>query len=149
VDQGAAALPELPQLVSTWDGETLRRFSPIALPSTLWMVAAMAEASGILMAPHACEGPVGAVASTHVDAAMPNFLVQEICSGVEPDGKDALWEELLGYPAMRMVDGYYPLPDRPGLGVDLDEAALARYPFGGTKPFVLLPVHEDGSIASP
>jgi galactonate dehydratase len=117
--------------------------------SALWKVGAMAEASGIMMAPHACEGPVGAVASTHVDAVMPNFLVQEICSGVEPDGKDALWEELLGYPAMRMVDGYYPLPDKPGLGVDVDERVLARYPFGGTKPFVLLPVHEDGSIASP
>ena len=62
--------------------------------SALWKVAAMAEASGVMMAPHACEGPVGAVASTHVDAAMPNFLVQEICSGVEPDGKDALWQEL-------------------------------------------------------
>jgi galactonate dehydratase len=109
----------------------------------------MAEASGVLMAPHACEGPVGAVASTHVDAAMPNFLVQEICSGVEPDGKDALWAELLGYPAMRMVDGYYPLPTKPGLGIEVDERALARHPFGGTKPFVLLPVHEDGSIASP
>jgi len=117
--------------------------------SALWKVAAMAETSGVMMAPHACEGPVGAVASTHVDAAMPNFLVQEICSGVEPDGKDALWEELLGYPAMRMVDGYYPLPDKPGLGIEIDEGALARYPFGGTKPFVLLPVHEDGSIASP
>jgi galactonate dehydratase len=117
--------------------------------SALWKVGAMAEASGIMMAPHACEGPVGAVASTHVDAVMPNFLVQEICSGVEPDGKDALWEELLGHPAMRMVGGYYPLPDKPGLGVDIDERVLARYPFGGTKPFVLLPVHEDGSIASP
>jgi galactonate dehydratase len=117
--------------------------------SALFKVAAMAEAAGVLMAPHACEGPVGAVASTHVDAAMPNFLVQEICSGVEPDGKDALWEELLGYPAMRMVDGYYPLPTKPGLGIEVDERALGRHPFGGTKPFVSLPVHEDGSIASP
>ena len=117
--------------------------------SALWKVGAMAEASGVMMAPHACEGPVGAVASTHVDAVMPNFLVQEICSGVEPDGKDALWEELLGYPAMRMVEGYYPLSDKPGLGIDIDERVLAKYPFGGTKPFVLLPVHEDGSIASP
>ena len=117
--------------------------------SALWKVAAMAEASGMTMAPHACEGPVGAVASMHVDAAMPNFLVQEICSGVEPDGKDALWEELLGHPVMRMVDGYYPLPTKPGLGIDVDERVLAKYPFGGTKPFISLPVHEDGSIASP
>ncbi len=117
--------------------------------SSLWKVGAMAEASGVLMAPHACEGPIGAVASCHVDAAMPNFLVQEICSGVEPDGKDRLWEELLGYPAMRMVGGYYPLPDKPGLGADIDERVLEKYPFGGTKPFLSLPVHKDGSIASP
>jgi galactonate dehydratase len=109
----------------------------------------MAEASGIQMAPHACEGPVGAIASLHVDAAMPNFLVQEICSGVEPGEKERLWEDWLGFPAMRMVDGYFPLPEGPGLGIDLDEEKISRFPFGGTKPFVILPVHEDGSIASP
>ena len=117
--------------------------------SALWKVAAMAEASGIQMAPHACEGPVGAIASLHVDAAMPNFVVQEICSGVEPGPKDLLWEDWLGFPAMRMVDGYFPLPEGPGLGIDLDEEKIKKFPFGGTKPFVLLPVHEDGSIASP
>jgi len=117
--------------------------------SALWKVAAMAEASGIRMAPHACEGPVGAIASIHVDAAMPNFLVQEICSGVEPSPQEKLWEEFLGFPAMRMVDGYYPLSDKPGLGIEIDENVLAKYPFGGTKPFILLPFHEDGSVASP
>lgn len=36
--------------------------------TALWKVAAMAEASGIVMAPHACEGPIGAIASVHVDS---------------------------------------------------------------------------------
>ncbi len=117
--------------------------------SALWKVGAMAEASGIRMAPHACEGPVGAIASMNVDAAMPNFLVQEICSGVEPAEKEKLWEEWLGFPAMRMVNGYYPLSKKPGLGIEINEELLKKYPFAGTKPFVLLPVHEDGSIASP
>jgi galactonate dehydratase len=117
--------------------------------SALWKVAAMAEASGVQMAPHACEGPIGGIASMHVDAAMPNFLVQEVCSGVEPGPKEKLWEEFLGFPAMRMVNGYYPLSPKPGLGIEIDEAVLAKYPFGGTKPFVILPFHEDGSIASP
>jgi galactonate dehydratase len=117
--------------------------------SALWKVAAAAEASGILMAPHACEGPIGAIASMNVDAAMPNFLVQEICSGVEPGEKEKMWEEWLGFPAMRMVDGYYPLSQKPGLGVDLKESDLAKYPFGGTKPFVTLPFNDDGSIAAP
>ena len=66
--------------------------------------------SGISMAPHACEGPIGGLATVHVDAATPNFLVQEICSGVQPDTKEKVWEEWLGFPAMRMVNGRFPLP---------------------------------------
>ncbi len=116
--------------------------------SALWKVGAMAEASGIRMAPHSCEGPIGAIATLHVDAAMPNFLVQEICSGVEPGQKEKIWEEWLGFPAMRMVKGYFPLPEKAGLGFELSEQALAKYPFGGTVPFSQ-PYHEDGSVAAP
>ena len=115
--------------------------------TALWKVAAMAEASGISMAPHACEGPIGGLATVHVDAAMPNFLVQEICSGVRPEFKEKVWEEWLGFPAMRMVDGRFPLPDKPGLGFDLTEEALGKYPFGGTKPMARV-FHEDGSVAA-
>ena len=78
--------------------------------TALWKVGATAEASGISMAPHACEGPIGGIATLHVDAAMPNFLVQEICSGVEAGTKEKIWEEWFGFPAMRMVNGRFPLP---------------------------------------
>ncbi|MDE0104105.1 MAG: galactonate dehydratase [Bryobacterales bacterium] len=115
--------------------------------TALWKVGAMAEASGCYMAPHACEGPIGGIATLHVDAAMPNFLVQEICSGVEPTFKERLWEDWLGFPAMRMVDGYFPLPDKPGLGFDVDEAALGRHPFQGTIPMSRV-WHDDGSVAA-
>ena len=115
--------------------------------TALWKVAAMAEASGCMMAPHACEGPIGGIATLHVDAASPNFIVQEICSGVEPTFKEKLWEEWLGFPAMRMVDGYFPLPDKPGLGFEMNEALLARHPFGGTKSMARV-YHDDGSVAA-
>jgi len=114
--------------------------------SALWKVGAMAEASGISMAPHACEGPVGGLATLHVDAAMPNFLVQEICSGIQPEFKEKVWEEWLGFPAMRMKEGYFPLPEKPGLGFDLTEQALAKYPFAGTRPMARV-FHADGSVA--
>ena len=114
--------------------------------TALWKVAAMAEASGISMAPHACEGPIGGIATLHVDAAMPNFLVQEICGGVNPSATDRIWQEWLGFPAMRMVNGRFPLPEKPGLGFELTEAALARYPFGGTRPMARV-FHPDGSVA--
>ncbi len=115
--------------------------------TALWKVGAMAQASGCYMAPHACEGPIGGIATLHVDAAMPNFLVQEICSGVEPGFKEGLWQEWLGFPAMRMVDGYFPLPDKPGLGFEVNETALARHPFQGTIPMSRV-WHEDGSVAA-
>src|SRR6266566_4239124 len=115
--------------------------------SALWKVSATAEASGISMAPHACEGPIGGIASLHVDAAGPNFLAQEICGFVDAGEKAKVWEDLMGFPAMRMVDGRYPLPTRPGLGIDISEAALKRYPFQGTRPFPTV-FHEDGSVAS-
>jgi galactonate dehydratase len=114
--------------------------------TALWKVGALAEASGVSMAPHACEGPIGGIATVHVDAAMPNFLVQEICSGVQPGMQEKVWEEWLGFPAMRMVNGRFPLPDKPGLGFELSEGSLKKYPFGGTRPMARV-FHADGSVA--
>ncbi|MBZ2176470.1 MAG: galactonate dehydratase [Acidobacteria bacterium] len=114
--------------------------------TALWKVGAMAGISGISMAPHACEGPIGGLATVHVDAATPNFLVQEICSGVEVGLNEKVWAEWMGFPVMRMVNGRFPLPEKPGLGFDLTEEALKKYPFGGTKPMARV-FHEDGSVA--
>jgi galactonate dehydratase len=100
-----------------------------------------------VMAPHACEGPIGGIASLHIDAAIPNLLVQEICGAVQSGERDKVWQDLLGFPAMRMVNGRYPLPDKPGFGFEFNEAALKKYPFKGTRPFPPA-FEEDGSLAS-
>ena len=115
--------------------------------TALWKVAAAADAAGIRMAPHACEGPVGGIASLHVDAAIPNLLAQEICGFVDAGPMNRVWEDLTGFAAMRMINGRYPLPTKPGLGFEVSEAALKRYPFQGTRPFPPA-FHEDGSLAS-
>jgi galactonate dehydratase len=114
--------------------------------TALWKVAATANVSSISMAPHACEGPIGGLATIQVDAAMPNFLVQEICGQVKPGPADKIWEEWLGFPAMRMVDGRFPFTDKPGLGFELSEGSLAKYPFGGTRPMARA-FQDDGSVA--
>jgi galactonate dehydratase len=106
----------------------------------------LAAVSGISMAPHACEGPIGGLATLHVNSAMSNFVVQEVCSQIQPGPTDKVWQEWLGFPAMRMVDGRFPLAQKPGLGFDLTEEALAKYPFGGTRPMARV-FHEDGSVA--
>ncbi|MBI4907902.1 MAG: galactonate dehydratase [Acidobacteria bacterium] len=114
--------------------------------TALWKVSALAEQAGISMAPHACEGPIGGLATVHVDAAMPNFVVQEVCSGVTPGMQEKAWEEWLGFPAMRMVNGRFPLSNKPGLGFDLSEDKLKKYPFAGTRPMARV-FHADGSVA--
>ncbi len=114
--------------------------------TALWKIGAMADASGISMAPHSCEGPIGGLATVHVDASMPNFLVQEVCSGVAPRAEDKIWQEWLGFPAMRMVDGRFPLSEKPGLGFDLSDDALKKYAFAGTRAMARV-FHDDGSVA--
>ena len=114
--------------------------------TALWKVSQLAAVSGISMAPHACEGPIGGLATLHVNSAMPNFVVQEICGQIQPGPTDKIWQEWLGFPAMRMVDGRFPLAQKPGLGFDLTEESLAKYPFGGTRPMARV-FHEDGSVA--
>ena len=109
-------------------------------------IGALAAASGISIAPHNCEGPIGGLATLHIDAALPNFVVQEVCSGVAPGPTEKVWEEWLGFPAMRMANGRFPLPTRPGLGFELKEEALKKYPFAGTRPMARV-FHQDGSVA--
>jgi galactonate dehydratase len=46
-----------------------------------------------------------------------------------------------------MVNGYFPLPDKPGLGFELSEESIKKYPFEGTIPMARV-FHEDGSVAA-
>jgi galactonate dehydratase len=91
-------------------------------------IAAMAEARYVSVAPHNPNGPVGTVAALHLAANLPNFSILEI------PGDDYLWhaqwrDELLTDPTnVQVKDGHLELPEGPGLGVDLDDVAIARYP---------------------
>lgn len=86
-------------------------------------IAAMAEVYYIGVAPHNPNGPVATAATVQVDACTPNFLIQEyaIC---DDELKVAITKE-----QMELDAGYFVVPDRPGLGVDLDETALQRFPY--------------------
>jgi mannonate dehydratase len=65
--------------------------------------------------------PIGHAANVHLDLACHNFGIQEV-----PAFSDALREVFPGTPVLR--GGYLHVNDGPGWGVDLDEAAAARYP---------------------
>jgi galactonate dehydratase len=86
-------------------------------------LAAMAESHGIMVAPHSGSlGPVAEFAALHLLAAIPNALMLE---RIEDDWAGRA-EVITTTP--RQVDGFLAVPDAPGLGVDIDEAAIARYP---------------------
>ena len=91
-------------------------------PSELKRIATMAEAYNVLIAPHNPNGPLSTLASAHVCAAIPNFFRQEFMFN------DVPWrDEILTHP-LDIQAGCLRLSERPGLGVDLVEAALEAHP---------------------
>ena len=78
----------------------------------LKMMAAMAEVNFCGVAPHCPMGAVALAASFQVDASTINFIIQE---------HNTLGGELLKEPFRLDGDGYIPVPDKPGLGVEIDE----------------------------
>jgi D-galactarolactone cycloisomerase len=85
-------------------------------------IAAFAQAHHRMVAPHAFAGAVLLVASLHFAASIPNAL------GLEFDqNPNGLRDELLKEKLAIEGDGTVRLPQRPGLGVELDPAAVERY----------------------
>ena len=85
-------------------------------------IANHAETYYLPFAPHNVCGPLGTVASCHCCASIPNFLVLEWHWVDRPH-----WHELVLADPPLIHDGYIVLPEGPGLGVELNEEALAAY----------------------
>jgi L-alanine-DL-glutamate epimerase-like enolase superfamily enzyme len=85
-------------------------------------IAALAQAHHRMVAPHAFAGAVLLVASLHFAAAMPNSLALEW-----DQNPNAVREELLQEPLRLEPDGTVRVPERPGLGIELDRTAVERY----------------------
>ena len=105
-------------------------------------IAAMAELYYASVAPHNPLGPISLAACLQLDTCIPNFLVQEHPGN--PDGAD-LGVGYLKQPFV-LKDGYIDVPTAPGLGIELDEAALQEKIYDGkwTTP---RQYYEDGSNA--
>ncbi len=103
-------------------------------------IAAMAEAAGVGVAPHNPLGPIAGVAALHFAVSTPNHMIQEEMVGAVP-----WYFEVVDGP-IRMVDGHWQVPDRPGLGITVDEAAAARHPFRDEVLHTTNAVLDDGTI---
>ncbi len=93
----------------------------------LWVgkkIAAMAQAQDIVVSPHVSVGPVALAAALHFDLSTPNVWVQEDFSEYDVPWRSEL---VCGWNPLRR--GEFLLPDKPGLGIELDPAVCAAHPY--------------------
>lgn len=87
-------------------------------------VCKLAQERGLTIVPHLWKSGISIAAAAHLAATTANcafieFLPQELC-------ESALRRELVS-DELRMIDGTIPLPQRPGLGIELNRAALNKF----------------------
>jgi galactonate dehydratase len=103
-------------------------------------IAAMAEAVSVGVAPHNPLGPIAGVAALHFAVSTPNHVIQEEMVGAVP------WYGEVVRGPIRMVDGFWQIPQAPGLGIEIDETACARRPFAPEVLHTQNAVLDDGTI---
>jgi galactonate dehydratase len=102
-------------------------------------IAAIAETYSMAVAPHNPNGPIATAAVVHFALSTPNWLIQEAIAN------DVPWRNEVITNPIEVVNGYIAPPTRPGLGIDVDEQAAAKYPF---KPEAMQRYfHPDGAVA--
>jgi galactonate dehydratase len=87
-------------------------------------IAAMAAVQDVQVAPHCSIGPVALAAALHFDLSTPNFMIQENFAEF-----DVPWRNSLVHGWNPSRNGEFALPDAPGLGLDMDQEAIAQHPY--------------------
>ena len=77
-------------------------------------------------------------ACVQLDACIPNFALQEYTGESEPPKSELLTQPL------RLEQGYLLIPEGPGLGIELQEEALRKYP--PVEKVLDTPLGYDGSV---
>ena len=108
-------------------------------------VAGWAETHYIDLMPHNPLGPINTAATAHLAMATPNFAWLEMFQ--RPEDIEQQHDEL--YPGQfRANGGVMQVPDKPGLGVDVDEDAIANSPLH-KDDFITTMLHRrDGSVTN-
>ena len=103
-------------------------------------IASMGETYFMGVAPHNPNGPIANLAALHFDLATPNFLIQEDMLGDVPWRFDVVEADL------HSAEGHWLPPEKPGLGVEVNEAEARKHPFE-QEVMEQLTFHADGSVA--
>ncbi|MBO0858008.1 MAG: galactonate dehydratase [Chloracidobacterium sp.] len=102
-------------------------------------IAAMAETYQVAVACHNPQGPVSAAASLQLGFATPNYLIQEAVR------LDVPWRDEVVENLIKIERGTAYAPTSPGLGIEVNEKAAAKYPYQPDLDMSAL--HRDGSVA--
>lgn len=104
-------------------------------------ICALAESVNAGVLPHAVpSGPVAVAAHVQLGMCVPNWELQEHVPQAGP-----AWTDVVDS-VIEVRDGYLLAPDRPGLGIDLVDAGLAKYP-PRMADLTDTPLREDGSVS--
>jgi len=108
-------------------------------------IAAIAEAHDAWIVPHNPLSPVSTAACLQIAACIPNFAIQEYPSRTpEIDGGKALLGNDLATGLSEQIDGFIAIPEAPGIGLELVEDIVRRFP-EKPRPIRMRP-HVDGSV---
>jgi galactonate dehydratase len=91
--------------------------------SEIKKIAAMAEAYHIPICPHNPSGPVANAATLQLAGNLPNFYLLETMSS------DVPWRTEISNEDVRFEEGKMVIPDKPGLGIEIDEDKIKKYPY--------------------
>ncbi|UOY02572.1 galactonate dehydratase [Blastococcus sp. PRF04-17] len=110
-------------------------------------IAALAETFDVLLAPHCPLGPIALAACLQVDFATPNVLIQEQSLGIHYNTTSDLLDYLVDPSVFEFGAGWCARPTGPGLGIEVDEAAVRRAAEIGHRWRGPIWRHPDGSFA--
>ncbi len=83
-------------------------------------------------APHMVASFLGAMASCHVCASVPNFMVLEWQIYFH---KNPMFKEIVTYDGPMVENGFIPLSEKPGIGVEINEEGMKKYADKGVPFF--------------
>jgi galactonate dehydratase len=89
-------------------------------------MAAVAETHYVAVGPYHSGGPIATVTAIHLAASLPNFFVQQV---PQPSAEQdrVMRAELTSGNAESVTEGFAPLRNKPGLGIEVSEQALSKY----------------------
>ena len=110
-------------------------------------IAAMAEAYDIALALHCPLGPIALAANLQLDAVCYNAFIQEQSLGIHYNASNDLLDYLVDPSVFEYNDGFVAIPQRPGLGIEVNEEMVVRMAKTGHSWRNPVWRHADGSVA--